>query len=118
MKKLIFCALFLILVPSFVLAATLNLKAMWVANTESDMASYKLYRTDIGRTLIGSIPHPPSLPYLFSVTVPDGSQGVLTFVLTAVDTANNESGDSLPASYNYNLDTTAPAPSKNLSVTK
>jgi hypothetical protein len=124
MKKIIFVNVlimfFMFCVMRPALCATLNLKATWTANTESDMAGYNLYRTDATRTKINStlIPHPPSLPYLFSVTVPDGSQGVLTFVLTAVDTANNESADSAPASYNYNLDTTSPLAPKNLGVTK
>jgi hypothetical protein len=95
--------------------ATLNLKATWTANTESDMASYKLYRTDGTRTLIGTIAH-PSTSYNFSVTVPDRSTGTLTFVLTAVDTGTNESADSAPASYPY--DFVAPATPKNLAVTK
>jgi len=98
--------------------ATLNLKATWTANTESDIAGYNLYRTDGTRTKVNStlIPHPPSLPYSFSVTVPDGSSGTLTFVLTAVDTANNESVDSTPASYSY--DFVSPSAPKNLTVTK
>jgi hypothetical protein len=114
-------ALVLILVVVFCEAAwgaTLNLKATWTPNTESDMAGYNLYRTDGTRTKINStlIPHPPSLPYAFTVTVPDNSTGTLTFVLTAVDTSNNESADSAPASYSY--DFVAPAAPKNLTVTK
>jgi hypothetical protein len=54
----------------------------------------------------------------FSATVPDQSAGTLTYVLTAVDTNNNESPDSAPATYTYNLDTTAPISPKNLSVRK
>jgi hypothetical protein len=66
------------------------------------MKEYRLYRTDITRTQIGTAPHPnTSLP--FTVTVPDGSAGTLLFVLRAVDTSNNESLDSNPASYNYDL---------------
>jgi hypothetical protein len=97
------------------LGATLNLRATWAGNTESDMASYKLYRTDVTRTLIGTIPH-PTTTYNFSVTVPDNSAGTLTFVLTAVDTNNNESIDSTPALYSYNLDTAPPSGPRNLSV--
>jgi hypothetical protein len=95
--------------------ATLNLKATWTANTETDMASYKLYRTDGTRTLIGTISI-PGTTYSFPVTVPDNSKGTLTFVLTAVDTSNNESADSTPASYPYDM--VAPVAPKNLSVTK
>jgi len=97
--------------------ATLNLRATWTANTESDMKEYRLYRTDGTRTLIGTIPH-PTTSYNFSVTVPDQSAGTLTFVLTAVDTNNNESLDSSPATYSYNLDTIPPAAPRHLSVQK
>jgi len=102
--------------PAF--GATLNLKATWTPNTESDMAGYNLYRTDGTRTKLNSglIPHPPSLPYLFSITVPDNSAGTATFVLTAVDTSGNESLDSNLASYSY--DFVAPAAPKGLSVSK
>jgi hypothetical protein len=95
--------------------ATLNLKATWTANTESDMKEYRLYRTDGTRTLIGTISH-PNTSYNFSVTVTDNSSGTLTFVLTAVDTNNNQSADSATASYSYNLDTIPPTSPKNLSV--
>lgn len=95
--------------------ATLNLRATWTANTESDMKEYRLYRTDGTRALIGTIPH-PTISHNFSVTVPDQSSGTLTFVLTAIDTNNNASLDSTPTSYSYNLDTSPPAAPRNLSV--
>jgi hypothetical protein len=97
--------------------ATLNLRATWTANTEADMKEYRLYRTDGTRALVGTIQH-PATSYNYSMTVPDQSSGMLTFVLTAVDTNNNESLDSTPASYAYNLDTVPPAAPKNLSVQK
>jgi hypothetical protein len=97
--------------------ATLNLRATWTANTEADMKEYRLYRTDGTRALIGTIQH-PNTSHNFSITVPDQSSGTVTFVLTAVDTNNNESLDSTPASYAYNLDTVPPAAPKNLSVQK
>ena len=97
--------------------ATLNLRATWTANTESDMKEYRLYRTDGTRTLIGTIAH-PNTSHNFSVTVPDQSSGTLRFVLTAVDTNNNESLDSSPASYSYNLDTIPPSAPNNLSIQK
>jgi hypothetical protein len=99
------------------LGATLNLRATWTANTEPDMKEYRLYRTDGTRTLIGTIAH-PNTSYNFSVTVADNSSGTLTFVLTAVDTNNNQSLDSIPASYTYNLDSVPPTSPKNLSVVK
>lgn len=42
-------------------------------------------------------------PYLFSVTVTDGTEGTLRYKLTAVDTAGNESLDSNEAPYTYDL---------------
>src|SRR3989304_9789163 len=102
MKKIILIILALVFMASLSFAATLNLKATWTANTETDMASYKLYRTDGTRTLIGTIPH-PTVFYNCSVTVPDNTDVSLTFVLTAVDTGNNESVDSVPAPFLSNL---------------
>ena len=117
MKRIALSLMIVMVFCGSAFGATLNLKATWTANTESDMASYKLYRTDGTRTLIGTIPH-PTTTYNFSATVPDNSAGTLTFVLTAVDTNNNESLDSTPASYNYNLDSVPPSSPRNLTVQK
>ena len=106
------------------LGANLSLKATWTPNTESDMAGYNLYRTDGTRTKINVTLIPfltsgsPTSLYNFTVTVPDNSAGALTYVLTAVDTNTNESFDSTPASYSYNLDTIPPSSPKNLNVQK
>ena len=103
--EIISLVLFLVCFPVLsqsIFGATLNLTATWTVNTESDMKEYRLYRTDITRTQIGTAPYPnTSLP--FTVTVPDGSAGTLLFVLRAVDTSNNESLDSNSAAYNYDL---------------
>jgi hypothetical protein len=98
-------------------SATLNLKATWTANTETDMKEYRVYRTDGTRALIGTIAH-PATSYNFSVTVPDQSAGTITFVITAVDTTNNQSADSTPSSYTYNLDLTPPAAPRGLVIIK
>ncbi len=117
MKKMAVILVATLLFCGPALGATVSLKATWTANTESDMKEYRLYRTDGARTLVGTIPHPTTL-YNFSATVPDGSAGTLTFVITAVDLNNNESTDSIPATYPYNLDTIPPASPKNLSIQK
>jgi hypothetical protein len=91
--------------------ATLNLTAVWNPNTNRDMKEYRLYRTDVSRTLIGTTPHPGTSYGPFPVTVPDGSSGTLVFKLTAVDTSNLESADSSPASYRYNPYTVSTNPS-------
>ena len=115
MKWVVIALMAFIMFCGSAFGATLNLKATWTANTETDMASYKLYRTDGTRTLIGTIAF-PSTSYNFSVTVTDNSSGTLTYVLTAVDTAGNESADSASASYPYDL--VSPTSPKNLLVTK
>ena len=102
MKWIVIVLITIIVSCGSAFGATLNLKATWTANTETDMASYKLYRTDGTRTLIGTIAH-PTTSYNFSVTVTDNSSGTLTYVLTAVDTAGNESADSATASFSYDL---------------
>ena len=93
------CSLFL---SHSTFGATFNLTAAWTLNTEPDIKEYRLYRTDITRTLLGTTLHPNN-SYPFTVTVPDGSSGTLLFVITAVDTSNYESADSNPASYSYDL---------------
>jgi hypothetical protein len=118
MKRIGLVLFMVIVISGSAFGATLNLRATWTANTETDMKEYKLLRTDGTRTLIGTIAH-PATTYNFSITVPDGSAGTLTFVLRAVDTNNNESIDSSPpASYLYNTDATPPAAPRNLSVAK
>ena len=116
MKRIVLMVSVMVFMASLVFGASLNLKADWTPNTETDMASYKLYRTDGTRTVIGTISHPPTFPYLFTITVPDGSQGTITFVVTAIDTSANESGDSNVASYPFDL--AAPGVPKNFSITK
>ena len=124
MKWVVIASMMLMLVCGSALGATLNLKASWTPPTTNsdgtpltDLASYKLYRTDGGRTLISTITAPSS-SYNFSVTVADQSAGTITFVITAVDTNSNESVDSNTASYSYNLNTVPPAAPKNLTVQK
>jgi hypothetical protein len=117
MKKIGLSLMIIMIFCGSAFGATLSLRATWTANTELDMKEYRLYRTDGTRTLIGTIPH-PTTTYSFSVTVPDQSAGTLTFVLVAVDTNNNPSTDSSPASYSYNSDTVPPASPKGLTVQK
>lgn len=115
MKRIILVVLAILLMATVVFGASLNLKATWAPNTEPDMKEYRLYRTDGIRTLIGTILH-PTATYDFSVTVPDGSAGTLTFVLVAVDTNNNVSGDSNAAPFAYNLDVTPPVSPAGFSI--
>jgi hypothetical protein len=116
---LTFCLLLIIAMP--VNAVLLGLKGLWDRNVETDLAGYNLYRTDgvrtkINSTLIGTTFGTTANPYLFPITVPDGSEGTLRFRLTAVDTAGNESLDSIEAPYTY--DYKAPAIPTGFGITK
>jgi len=82
----------------------INLTASWTLNTEPDVKEYRLYRTDTTRSLLGTTQHPNN-SFPFTVQVPDGSSGTLSFVVTAVDTSKYESADSNPALYSYGLNT-------------
>ena len=117
MKTLAWVLLVLAVMSGSAFGATLNLRATWTANTETDMKEYRLYRTDGTRTLIGTIAH-PSTSHNFSVTVADNTSGTLMFVLVAVDTNNNVSADSTAASYPYNSDATPPAAPRSLTIAR
>src|SRR5512135_1530875 len=104
-QQIVLLFLFLFCIPALsqsALGATLNLTAKWTANTDSITKYYRLYRTDVTRTLIGTVSH-PNTSLSFAISVPDGSAGTSQFVLTAADANNNESADSNSASYNYDL---------------
>jgi hypothetical protein len=116
MKRIILITLAIMLLSTLVFGANVPLKATWTPNTETDMKEYRLYRLDPTRILIGTIPHPPVLPYNFTTTAPDGSEVLMTFVLTAVDQAGNESGDSNVATFPF--DQMAPGVPKNVIITK
>jgi hypothetical protein len=105
MKRIILLTISILLLSSLVFGASIPLKATWDSNTETDVAGYNLYRTDGGRIKLNAtlMPHPPVLPYLFSITVPDNSQGTATFVMTAVDMVGNESLDSVTVSFPFDL---------------
>ncbi len=77
------------------------------------MKENRIYRTNGTKTLIGTIAH-PTASYNVSVTVPDLSVLISTFVSTVVDTNNNESLNSTPTSDDDNLDKVSPAALKNL----
>lgn len=117
MKKLALVLLVLVVMSGSAFGATLNLRATWTANTETDMREYRLYRTDGTRTLIGTIAH-PTITHNFSVTVADNTSGTMTFVLVAVDTNSNVSADSTAASYLYNTDATPPAAPRSLTIAR
>jgi hypothetical protein len=109
MKKIVLMAMAMVMLTSFVYAENLSLRATWTPNTDAVTTGYKLYRTDGARILIGTIPGKTMALYPFTVTVPDGSIGTLTFVMTAYS-ATKESADSLVASYPFDLSPTPTVP--------
>lgn len=123
--KLVLLVSLFIFMSSVSFGATLSLKATWDPNIEADMAGYNLYRTDTGgririnsSAMIPFHPGPGRSSYGFSIVVPDNSSGTLSFVMTAVDTSANESGDSNIATYIYTSDSTPPSAPTNLKVIK
>ena len=111
----------LIIVTSFLMStlvfgASIPLNAIWDPNIDDVTIGYKLYRTDGTRLLIGDIPgENPTFPYSFTVTVPDGSTGTVTFIVVAYSTTQ-VSEDSNVASYPFDL-SPRPAAVKDLKVT-
>ena len=106
MKRIILIVLAVVFMSTLVFGASINLKATWTPNTETDMKEYRLYRLDPTRVLVGTIPH-PTATFDFTTTGPDGEEVLMTFVLTATDQAGNESGDSNVATFPF--DQKAPA---------
>lgn len=102
MKRIILIAMSVLMLASLAISADISLRFAWDPNTEPDMKEYRLYRTDGLRTKLATFPHPPTFPsQVVVVTIQDGTEGTLSFVLTAVDTAENESGDSNTVIYPF-----------------
>ena len=102
MRKLLIVLAMVVLVPSIAFSASIPLRAIWTANTDTVTTGYKLYRTDGARVLVGTIPGKATIQYNFNLIVPDNSIGTATFVLTAYSTTR-ESGDSVTVSYPFDL---------------
>ena len=107
MKKLLI-VLLVLTTATLAQSEILPLQATWTHNTETDMDHYDLYRTDVSpRVKINPAPIPWKNgaifieSYDFDLTIPNGSQGTLTFIMKAVDTASNPSLDSNTASYGF-----------------
>ena len=105
MKKL-FLTLAIVLCPVLTFAATIEFG--WNANTEQDLAGYRLYQaTTSGAytkgTFVAEIPK-PAVAYSLAA-VPDGTY---FWVLTAFDETGNESDWSNEVT--LRVDETAPAP--------
>ena len=112
MKKLLSIAVLCmsLFLPSSVFP--LDIKLIWNPNTESDLAGYKVYRGTA-----------PGGPYVklgeiqatnFVWAVPTGTEASNYFVITAYDTAGNESGYSNEAS--IYIDNKPPIPPTGIQV--
>ena len=108
MKKLMLYTAVLMLVAVTAYAMVTNLA--WDANTEPDLAGYKLYQSTVG----------PTGPFVYVKTISKGTltaatadlaDGTYWWVLTAYDNSGNESGYSNVVT--RTIDTVAPAPPQN-----
>lgn len=107
MKRIILAIISLLVLASMAISADFTIKFEWDRNTETDLAGYRMYRDINGdpgtRLKVADIDKNTGFPYVLMVTVQDGTEGTLGFVLTAYDTANNESGDSNRVTYPFDL---------------
>ena len=112
MKKLfVLIALAILLMAAPVFAAT-NVTLQWDANTEPDLAGYRIYRSAAsgsGYVLKGTVLQPST--QFIDANVPDGTW---YWVATAFDTDNLESGYSNEVS--DTLESLPPAPPQNLTI--
>ena len=67
------------------------------------MKEYRLYRTDVPKNTNWDNSSSKHFLWAFYGNCSGWLYGTLTFVLTAVDTQDNESSDSSPVTYNYDL---------------
>jgi len=88
----------------------------WNANTESDLAGYRLYETETsGVYVYGNGNQVATIPAgTETVTLDNVADGHHYWVLTAYDTSNNESGRSNEVS--AVIDSIPPAPPGGLSI--
>ena len=93
-------------------AATSSVTLNWDANTEPDLAGYRLYQ---GATTGGPYALKQTLAKVTTTTVPGLLDGTHYFVLTAFDAFTNESGNSNEV--NKTFDTLAPAAPRNVVIT-
>jgi len=102
-------SLFLVALPAF--AATTTVTLAWDANTEPDLAGYKLYQANA-----------PGGPYTLvqtvglvtTTTLPGLADGTYYWVLTAFDLAANESGYSNEVTFTG--ETVAPGAPRNVTI--
>ena len=109
MKKLLLALVAFFFMCGMGYAAS-NVTLVWDANSESDLAGYKLYQSNTSGnyTSIPVMTIPAGTETANLLDVPDGTY---FWVLTAYDISGNESGPSNEVT--ASLDSTAPEPPKN-----
>ena len=101
---LLFLSLFLIVTPAFAMAISFE----WDANSESDLAGYRLYQSGTSNSYTyGPGNEVKDIPAgIETCTLADISDGLWYWVLTAYDSNGNESGPSNEVS--ASIDQTSP----------
>lgn len=103
MKKLLMI-LAILLLPLIAFGA--DLLVSWDANTEDDLAGYKVYYAPPsewdGLTHNGSYPQMFDVGNVTTYTIPDIAEGAHGVTVTAYDTSGNESDGGDPASVFFN----------------
>lgn len=114
MKKLIIMTIVFLLLAGTAIAA--NVSFRWDANTETDLAGYRLYQTETsGVYIYGDGNQVATIPAgTEEVTLADVTDGQHYWVLTAYDMSGNESGRSNEVS--TIIDSVPPAPPGGLSI--
>ena len=110
MKKLLLAII--IFLATTMTAYAIDVTLRWEANTEPDLAGYRIYRSATsgsGYVLAGTVLQPTT--QFTDLNIPDGKW---YWVATAFDTDNLESGYSNEVT--ETLDSLPPAPPKNLSI--
>lgn len=113
MKKLILAVLAALLCAVSAEAATKSVTLLWDANTEPDLAGYRLYQGSAPGgpySLKNALTKVTTTTFVLTATVPTNYY----WVLTAVDSSGNESGYSNEVSFLFDPDVTPPAAPRTL----
>lgn len=99
----------ILIAATFAAAATTTVNLAWDANTETDLAGYKLYQASSTGGVCGvfSVVQPAILKPATTTSVTGLVDGAYCWKLTAYDTVGNESGFSNTVT--FQADTTPPA---------
>lgn len=115
MKKIIYLILMVLLCSSVCLAKTVDYTLTWDANTEPDLAGYRVYQSNVSGEYTNMIQE-QGLTTTYSGTITEDSDTETTFyfVVTAFDNDGLESDYSNEVSQTIDA-RTPPDPPKNLS---